>query len=182
MHTHTGDHIKLRALGLAEPHSHSRNLPALLTSVSIPEKSSQKNTQKQTSLCLSGLTLSHLQSAGSDSELQWICEAEPAWLSHQSALLCFDPSRTCINWCYHNDTLAEHQVFLGLSMCWSYPPAPGYVCAIRVEYEHLNCKKSSREGSCSARKRLWSPTCGDIRHWGGYIYMYTLKHMQSGSF
>lgn len=76
MHTHTGDHTKLRALGLAEPHSHSRNLPALLTSVSTPEKSSQKKTtQKQTSLCLSGLTLSHLQSAGSDSELQWICEA-----------------------------------------------------------------------------------------------------------
>lgn len=41
--THTGDHIKLRALGLAEPRSHSRNLPALLTGVSLPENSSQKN-------------------------------------------------------------------------------------------------------------------------------------------
>lgn len=45
-HTHTEDHIKLRALGLAEPRSHSRNLPALLTSVSKLENSLQKTKQK----------------------------------------------------------------------------------------------------------------------------------------
>lgn len=42
IHVHTEDHIKLRALGLAEPRSHSRNLPALLTSVSTPKKKREK--------------------------------------------------------------------------------------------------------------------------------------------
>lgn len=37
-HTHRRDRIKLRASGLAEPCSHSRNLPAMLTSVSMPLK------------------------------------------------------------------------------------------------------------------------------------------------
>lgn len=84
-HTLTGDHIKLRALGLAEPPSHNRNLRALLTSVSMPV-----NSEKRL-LRTSGPTLSHLKRAGSDSELKWICVAESAWLSH--------PKCTALFWC-----------------------------------------------------------------------------------
>lgn len=144
-HTHTGDHIKLSALGLAEPHSHSRNLPALLTSVSVPAKPPSAGPARR----------SHLQSADGDSEPQRLCEA--AWLSHQSALLCFDPSRTCINWCYRNDTLTDQQVFVGLSVCWSCPPALGYVCAIRAESKQFKLQGVFKRRRLQCKQKALKP-------------------------
>lgn len=167
-HTHAGDHIKLRALGLAKPCSHSRILPALLTSVSTPESSLKK--KKPPLYVRAGLfTLKTKKKGGArhDSEVQRVCVRHgPSDGVTWRVLFCFDRLRDVYTPCRRDDTLAANKNTRcrRVCPCVAHTRPSLHIQDVFVQsgpkYEPFKLQRFSKAG-WGRRERLWSPTCGD---------------------